>query len=1062
MPDGARSVVTVMGMMSPVIMIAGASQPHMIAWFFGAYVALGVVATLGAFLFEKKKKGKSEDFTEELSENAASADGAADAQQKARMDDMRKEFERGIGIYKEYGKDIYSLPWFVVVGESGSGKTEAIRNSDIGFPEKLQDYWQGSGGTLSMHWWFTNRAVILDTAGRLFVQDGQSATKKDNQWSEFLQMLRKNRPECPINGLVLVIPSTSLIPLADPTAEQESLMAIDSRAGQISKQLEVLQKELSIRFPVYLLITKTDRIIGFREFFSDVDKPEERHQMLGWSNPNKLQDKFDPASITSHIKKTAERFRKRRMALIKDPVPTNGEGKRVDQVDGLYAFPNAFEDLAPKLERYLRHIFSTNEWSANPPFLRGLYFSSALQEGTVLDESIASALGLSVEEYENRQSRGLTLAKNKSYFLRDLFNDKIFSEKGLVLRSGRKASAFSGWKLWLPVGLVTALIVTGLLGWFTSIKSPPEIAAWEVLSKDAYLTDTQTGFAPLIARNSRDKWALTKKPVTSEKMLESLSDLSTLIEAGPKLGWLYAPAAGLDGGVKSDRKSAYKVAVNGVILTPLVKASLSELLEHSEKWNSEEISRRDRDALDDLLDITSSKKKGKTTAQLRSLFASLDILLPSSGDRYEEITLPLNKTAKAAHPSGLPKTILQDEDRKRLLAVLERLSESSAGEDPSKILLSFDESWKQLTKLSSNDGLKRARSALATLKQSSKALSVATPRLKGLSAAPTAEEKEDNKSTTGFITKLIEQHERTLKSLDEGLPKKFQKALEKPKVDNEEEIQGLVELHLQTMPGKKNTRQEEITRLVEQLLELPEKIGNARKLPNVNKFVFAADELLEQAEAAEIIDEARALFAISLQDYLSKELSKDLAFPLVIENVSEGKALSPSEAASLSLLCAKLAGYSPSISQKLSKINSVSNALFDIDKLLSEGVATPQNWEITLKITPPESFDYSKVALTSDNNNLEWTYAERTAPRQLSVTGGASLSIKDLNGGSHNFTSGNYETWAAVRWAVVQTRGDRRIDAKGQLGNTNFEVKVTPMDGFPEKSTELPTTSDLK
>ena len=197
MPDGARSVVTVMGMMSPVIMIAGASQPHMIAWFFGAYVALGVVATLGAFLFEKKKKGKSEDFTEELSENAASADGAADAQQKARMDDMRKEFERGIGIYKEYGKDIYSLPWFVVVGESGSGKTEAIRNSDIGFPEKLQDYWQGSGGTLSMHWWFTNRAVILDTAGRLFVQDGQSATEKDNQWSEFLQMLRKNRPECP-------------------------------------------------------------------------------------------------------------------------------------------------------------------------------------------------------------------------------------------------------------------------------------------------------------------------------------------------------------------------------------------------------------------------------------------------------------------------------------------------------------------------------------------------------------------------------------------------------------------------------------------------------------------------------------------------------------------------------------------------------------------------------------------------------------------------------------------------------------------------------------------------
>jgi len=36
---------------------------------------------------------------------------------------------------------------------------------DLRFPETLQDMLQGTGGTYSMDWWFTNQAVLLDTAG---------------------------------------------------------------------------------------------------------------------------------------------------------------------------------------------------------------------------------------------------------------------------------------------------------------------------------------------------------------------------------------------------------------------------------------------------------------------------------------------------------------------------------------------------------------------------------------------------------------------------------------------------------------------------------------------------------------------------------------------------------------------------------------------------------------------------------------------------------------------------------------------------------------------------------
>src|SRR5438477_158638 len=83
-----------------------------------------------------------------------------------------------------------------IVGEPGSGKTEAVRHCNVGFPPGLQDQLQGVGGTLNMNWWFTNHAVILDTAGRLLFEEVEPGTT--GEWQEFLKLLKKNRPNCPI------------------------------------------------------------------------------------------------------------------------------------------------------------------------------------------------------------------------------------------------------------------------------------------------------------------------------------------------------------------------------------------------------------------------------------------------------------------------------------------------------------------------------------------------------------------------------------------------------------------------------------------------------------------------------------------------------------------------------------------------------------------------------------------------------------------------------------------------------------------------------------------------
>lgn len=584
LPDSLNGLLVVMGVLAPLLMLGMATNPGMIALWTSLYIGIGALAGLGMFIFEKRNRSKADDFAKSVETNAASAEGVKDPQKIAQMDHMRKEFQRGIDIYKKHGKSLYSLPWYVVVGESESGKTEMLRRSEIGFPDKLQDRWQGSGGTLSMHWWFTNKAVILDTAGRLFVSEGADAGQ--NQWTNFLQMLKKNRPDCPINGLMLVIPSNRLLTHPNPEIEGARMAELDRNAGQIAKQMETLQTELGVRFPVYILITKMDKLNGFREFFGKIDKPEERYQMLGWSNPAPLGSPFDPQSVAEYMRSVADRLNRRMMSDLRNVAPDNPEGMRIDEVDALYAFPTAFESMSGKLTRYLRHIFTTDEWSAKPPFLRGIYFTSALQQGMVLDEALAAAMGVPLEKMDaSGEDDGLSLSRNRTYFVRDLFLDKIFSEKGLVTTAGKIKSAISGWKLWVPALIVLALAAFGILGYFAKDDNG-ESEKWTALF------ESHGGQAGATVKQ-------ISKCTRSEDAAGFLTTLKSLggdVQKAPRFRWIFKPAQKFDKELNTLREANYARVV-AETLGMFEKDMISKLSDRVAKEGAESLRSADWEAL---------------------------------------------------------------------------------------------------------------------------------------------------------------------------------------------------------------------------------------------------------------------------------------------------------------------------------------------------------------------------------------------------------------------------------------------------------------------------------
>ena len=81
------------------------------------------------------------------------------------------------------GDFLYDLPWYVMIGPPGSGKTTALVNSGLKFPLShgaTPAAIAGVGGTRYCDWWFTEDAVLIDTAGRYTTQDSDATADKQS------------------------------------------------------------------------------------------------------------------------------------------------------------------------------------------------------------------------------------------------------------------------------------------------------------------------------------------------------------------------------------------------------------------------------------------------------------------------------------------------------------------------------------------------------------------------------------------------------------------------------------------------------------------------------------------------------------------------------------------------------------------------------------------------------------------------------------------------------------------------------------------------------------------
>jgi type VI secretion system protein ImpL len=344
----------------------------------------------------------------------ASGDGPQDDSDalKLRMTDALATLRKTSSAKGDY---LYDLPWYVIIGPPGSGKTTALVNSGLKFPLSRGGQGPaaiaGEGGTRYCDWWFTEEAVLIDTAGRYTTQDSDSQKDKSS-WLSFLDLLRRNRPKQPINGVFVCISIEDLLKL--PEAE------LRAHSDAIRARLVELHDQLKVDFPVYALFTKADLISGFMEFFGHL--PEEERKAV-WGVTFQTNDKT--ANMIGHVPEEFDLLIERLNQDVTDRVHDEPNPQAKIQIFG---FPSQMSALKQPVFEFLNRIFEQTRYHTNAT-LRGFYFTSGTQEGTPIDQLVgALARSFGAENVGAVQYSG----RGKSFFLTDLLQKVVFDEAGWV------------------------------------------------------------------------------------------------------------------------------------------------------------------------------------------------------------------------------------------------------------------------------------------------------------------------------------------------------------------------------------------------------------------------------------------------------------------------------------------------------------------------------------------------------------------------------------------------------------------------------------------------------
>lgn len=343
--------------------------------------------------------------------------------------DLSLIFLRGLDLLKNRLDTVhykYFLPWYLIVGTSNSGKSSLMGRSELVLPLGEPDF-DVKEDNPGLKWWFLNRGIVLDIRGDYFIEE-QGTHANENGWKNIISLLTRYRASRPLDGLILTIPATEFY-----GPDKMSLEEISDRARYLSQKLLTTQNHLGLRLPVYVVITKTDAVPGFKNMCHSIPA-DNRQNIFGWSSPYHPSIAYDKSWISEAFGYIHHQLNKIKYEIL-------AAGPSAEERDGVFIFPSELMNIERALSIYLNQIFKVSSYDESL-VMRGIYFTG--DSGQNLDPSILfNTTNENEEEYKREIFAHLNIGDLDTtlervselttiYFFKDVLNKKIFKETGLA------------------------------------------------------------------------------------------------------------------------------------------------------------------------------------------------------------------------------------------------------------------------------------------------------------------------------------------------------------------------------------------------------------------------------------------------------------------------------------------------------------------------------------------------------------------------------------------------------------------------------------------------------
>jgi type VI secretion system protein ImpL len=341
------------------------------------------------------------------------------------------------------------LPWYLLMGPAGAGKTSLLDFSGLEFPlNKIErKLTRDTQGTQCCDWYFASNAVLIDTAGRYLSQPDDVSK---SGWETLLGQLRRRRRARPLNGILITLD-------VDTLKGDESLL--EALARQVRDRLNEIQQRLNVDVPVYLMLSKVDRVEGFDAFFDQLGR-EESEQVLGVSF-RKDQKGTDALILREEFDALLQRLNTQVIARIHVERDIGRRGLILE-------FPDKLSLLGDRLCLFVDMAFTGSRYQRSS-HLRGFYLTSApyLTEQV---EKTAAAIGA----HTGIASKVMpTLRKGRARFIHQLLSRVIFPEAELASLDKRETRRIQ-WRHRALYGGSLAVLGTFALAWADSFSANHE------------------------------------------------------------------------------------------------------------------------------------------------------------------------------------------------------------------------------------------------------------------------------------------------------------------------------------------------------------------------------------------------------------------------------------------------------------------------------------------------------------------------------------------------------------------------------------------------------------